>query len=300
MSFNSALKSLPRNFFNLLGAVGMFLLVAGCVLQSGKNENENKPPAPQANTAKPVTADAAEKKDKREEDAGDFIVEHLGVKNARYGEFDRKVKEEKLLEKAADTLNRSLILPYDIYLRTKDCGEVNALYDSADHSITICYELMEHFQKLFRSEGSGEREADEKMFDAVRFAFLHELGHALIDAYKLPITGSEEDAADRCSSYICLEEMGEDGIRAVLAAADAFHIEAKQSSPSGKDFSDEHLLQEQRFYNTLCMIYGSNTTKYNYFVSRKYLPEARAARCSNEYERMAQSWSELLQKWRKD
>jgi hypothetical protein len=159
---------------------------------------------------------------------------------------------------------------------------------------------MEHFHKLFRSEGSSEREADKKMFDAVRFAFLHELGHALIDAYKLPITGSEEDAADRCSSYICLEEMGEDGISAVLAAADAFHIEAKQSSPSGKDFSDEHLLQEQRFYNTLCMIYGSNTTKYSYFVSQKYLPESRAARCPNEYERMAQSWSELLQKWRKD
>jgi hypothetical protein len=299
MSFKPALKFLPRNFFNLLGAVGVFLVVAGCVLQSGKNENQNKPPEPRVEATRAATVSAAEKKDKQE-DAGDFIVEHQGVKNSRYAEFDRKVKEEKLLEKAADTLNRSLILPYDISLRTKDCGEVNAIYDSADHSITVCYELMEHFQKLFRSEGSSEREADKKMFDAVRFAFLHELGHALIDAYKLPITGSEEDAADRCSSYICLEEMGEDGIRAVLAAADAFHIEAKQSSPSGKDLSDEHLLQEQRFYNTLCMIYGSNTTKYNYFVSQKYLPESRAARCPNEYERMAQSWSELLQKWRKD
>lgn len=295
---------MPRNFFNLLGAVGMFLFVCtGCVLQSGKNENQqNKPPAetPPANAAKPAIAVAAEKKDKQE-DAGDFIVQHQGAKNPRYAELDRKVKEEKLLEKAADTLNRSLILPYDIFLRTKDCGEVNAIYDSADRSITVCYELMEHFNKLFRGEGSTETRADEKMFDAARFAFLHELGHALIDAYKLPIAGNEEDAADRCSTYICLEEMGEDGIRAVLAAADAFHIEAKrQASPSGKDFSDEHLLQQQRFYNTLCMIYGSDTTKYEYFVSRKYLPESRAARCPNEYERMAQSWSELLQKWRKD
>lgn len=303
MSFRkSALKSLPRNFFNLLGVVGMFLLVAGCVLQSAeKNENQNKPqPAPQTNAAQPAP-NAANKKNKQEEDAGDFIVEHQGVKNARYAELDRKVKEEKLLEKAADTLNRSLILPHDVFLRTKDCGEVNAIYDSADRSITVCYELMEHFHKLFRSDGASETRADEKMFDAVRFAFLHELGHALIDAYKLPITGNEEDAADRCSSYICLEEMGEDGVRAVLAAADAFHIEAKQNdNPSGKDFSDEHLLQQQRFYNTLCMIYGSNTAKYKYFVGDKYLPESRAARCANEYERMAQSWSELLQKWRKD
>ncbi|HEX8735245.1 MAG TPA: DUF4344 domain-containing metallopeptidase [Pyrinomonadaceae bacterium] len=291
---------MPRNFFNLLGVLGLFLVVAGCVLQSNKNEIQNKPLAPQVNTTQPPLATSAAEKKYKQEDAGDFIVEHQGVKNSRYAELDRKVKEEKLLEKAADTLNHSLILPYDIALRTKDCGEVNAIYDSADRSITICYELMEHFYKLFRSEGSGERDADEKMFDAVRFAFLHELGHALIDAYKLPITGSEEDAADRCSTYICLEEMGEDGIRAVLAAADAFHIESKQKNPAETDFSDEHLLQEQRFYNTLCMIYGSNTTKYNYFVSQKYLPESRAARCPNEYERMAQSWSELLQKWRRD
>lgn len=302
MSFKPALNFLPRNFFNLLAVVGVFLVVSACVLQSAeKDENQNKPPlAPPANAAQPATVNAAGRKDKQE-DAGDFIVEHRGVKNARFAELDRKVKEEKLLEKAADTLTRSLILPYDIYLRTKDCGEVNAIYDSADRSITVCYELMEHFQKLFRSAGENETRADEKMFDAVRFAFLHELGHALIDAYKLPITGNEEDAADRCSSYICLEEMGEDGVRAVLAAADAFHIEAKQNNnPSGKDFSDEHLLQQQRFYNTLCMIYGSDTTKYRYFVGDKYLPESRAARCPNEYERMAQSWSELLQKWRKN
>lgn len=299
MSFKSASKSLPRNFLNLLVVVGVFLVAGACVLQPAKNENSNQTAQPPASANKPLPANAAAKKDKQE-DRGDFIVEHRSVKNSRYAETDRKVKEEKFLEKAADTLNRSLILPYDIYLRTKDCGEVNALYDSADRSITVCYELMEHYRKLFRADGASDAEADKKMFDAVRFSFLHELGHALIDAYKLPITGSEEDAADRLSSYICLEEMGEDGIRSVLAAADAFHLESKQKNPVETDFSDEHLLQEQRFYNILCMIYGSDTAKYNYFVSQKYLPETRAARCLNEYERMVQSWSELLQKWRKD
>jgi len=298
MSFKFASKSLPRNFFNLLVVVGIFLVAAACVLQPAKNENSNKPPEPKAGSTQPLTTNAG-KKDKQD-DKGDFVVEHASIKNSRYAESDRKVKEEKFLEKAADTLNRSLILPYDIYLRTKDCGEVNALYDSADRSITVCYELMEHYQKLFRADGASDLEADKKMFDAVRFSFLHELGHALIDAYKLPITGSEEDAADRLSTYICLEQMGEDGIRSVLAAADAFHLESKQKNPGETDFSDEHLLQEQRFYNILCMIYGSDTSKYNYFVSQKYLPETRAARCPNEYERMVQSWSELLQKWRKD
>jgi hypothetical protein len=225
---------------------------------------------------------------------------HLGVKNSRYDEIDRQIKEEKLLEKAADKLNRSLILPNDIFLRTKDCGEVNAFYDADEQSVTVCYELMEHFYKVFRADGLADEKAYDKMFDAVRFAFLHEIGHALIDIYNLPISGNEEDAADRCSSFINLTELGEDGVNAVLAAADAFAIESKNDTPGKRNLADEHLLQEQRFYNSLCMLYGSDTGKYAYLTEENYLPKERAVRCPQEYERTVQSWSDLLRIWRKE
>lgn len=302
----------------------LLLTTSGCIFQTAKNSTpagkptdetiSPPPPAQQSNAgALPAVSVArAGLDEEKQSDRGDFIVEHRAPKNARFAELERKFKSEKLLEKTADTLNRSLILPHDIFLRTNECGESNAHYDPSDRSITICYELLEHFQKLFRAAGSAEADADRKMLDAVRFAFLHELGHALIEAYKLPITGGEEDAADRLSSYICLEEMGEEGIRAVLAAAEAFRVEAKQGNLSsegssseefageGQDYSDEHLLHGQRFYNTLCMIYGSDAVKYDYFVKQKFLPAARAERCPNEYERMAESWSALLRRWRKD
>ena len=228
------------------------------------------------------------------------MVKHLAVFNSHYNEIDRQIKDEKLLEKAADKLNSSLILPYDIDLVTKDCGEVNAFYDANNHSVTVCYELMEHFYNVFRSSGLEDQKAYDKMFDAVRFAFLHEIGHALIDTYNLPITGNEEDAADRCSSFINLSELGEDGVNAVLAAADAFAIESKNTSSSKRNLADEHLLQEQRFYNSLCMIYGSNTTKYSYILDEQYLPRERAVRCPQEYERAVDSWSNLLAPWRKE
>jgi len=136
------------------------------------------------------------------------------------------------------------------------------------------------------------------MFDAVKFVFLHEIGHALIDAYKLPIVSQEEDAADKCAAYISLTELGDDGVRSVLAAAEAFQIESKQRS--GKpNLSDEHLLQEQRFYNSLCMIYGSNPAKYENIVSEGFLPKERAARCPGEFQRSVDSWVRLLDPWRK-
>jgi len=274
----------------------LIIASASCVYRSSRDAE--LPPAPNNSVNKNETLTKKFDEDKKS-DKGDFIVEYPKIKNSRYDEIDRQLKEEKLLEKAADKLNRSLILPYDIYLKTKDCGEVNAYYDTDSHSVTVCYELMEHFYKVFRSVGESDQKAYDKMFDAVRFAFLHEIGHALIDTYNLPITGSEEDAADRCSTFINLTELGEDGVNAVLAAADAFAIESKGNAPDKRNLADEHLLQEQRFYNSLCMIYGSDKEKYAYILNDNYLPKERAARCPSEYERSAESWSDLLRRWRK-
>jgi len=294
---------MSRNQNNLFAVLAILIIVTvGCVYRSARDsEPSNSPVSPIKAAETPAISTKENKKpdENKKIDKGDFIVEHLAVKNPRYNEIDRQIKEEKLLEKAADKLNRSLILPKDIFLRTKDCGEVNAYFDAAEQSVTVCYELMEHFYKVFRSDGLNDQKAYDKMFDAVRFAFLHEIGHALIEVYNLPITGNEEDAADRCSSFINLTELGEDGVNAVIAAADAFAIESKNDTSGKRNLADEHLLQEQRFYNSLCMLYGSDQKKYAYITEESYLPKERAVRCPQEYERTVQSWSDLLRIWRK-
>ena len=277
----------------------ILILVTACFCRSDR-EDESSSPADQSNRADDSdsktasTSTAGTKKDE-----GDFIVEHATVSTPRFFEIDRQVKSDKLLEKAADKLNRALVLPTDIYLRTKDCNQINAFYDSSDRSVTMCYELMEHFYKTFKGAGNDDTKAYAKMNDAVRFVFLHEIGHALIDIYKLPVAGNEEDAADRCSAYINLKELGEEGVRAVFAAADAFAIESKQNAAQKRNMADEHLLQEQRFYNSLCMIYGSNPTKYANILTEGYLPKERAVRCQSEFTRTVDSWISLLEPWRK-
>lgn len=287
-----------RNIANLCLVFAIFLLVSACVFNTGREEKtsdktENK-------TASPTASPEIDKTDSTKyADKGDFQVENVSVTNAKFVELDKKIKNEKLLENAAADLNKALSLPDDIKIRSKDCGDANAEYNSNTQTITICYELMEHFYKLYRKDGMNEKKADEKMNDAVRFVFLHEVGHALIYNYNLPIMGSEEDAADRCSSYINITELGDKGVKAVLAAADAFRIESRDTSPTKRNMADEHLLQEQRHYNSLCMIYGSNPTKYDYFVKDKYLPEERADRCPQEYQRTVDSWKNLLAPWRK-
>ena len=294
-------KSMRQNAVNLSLALGALLLITACFCRGDEFGRSDDPSTPQSNTTQaPAAPPSSDKKSTgaKNPDRGDFIVEHLEVTTPRYVELDRQVKSEKLLEKAAAKLNLSLNLPHDIYLRTKDCNEPNAFYDSSDRSITMCYELMEYFYSTFRSAGDAEQVAYKKMFDAVKFVFLHEMGHALIDAYKLPVAGNEEDAADRLSSYVNLTELGEEGVRSILASAEAFEIESKQRTRK-PNMADEHLLQEQRFFNSLCMIYGSNPSKYSNIVTEGFLPKERAVRCPTEYQRTVDSWVSLLAPWRK-
>lgn len=291
-----------RNTINLFIAITALLLVTACFCRSGRDDeaSNSEPPVTATTPEKFTTTSApAPSGDPRYSDKGDFVVVRPNATTARFQKIEGQVQTERLLEKAADQLNRALKLPNDIKLLAKDCGEQNAFYDPNERTVTICYELMQRFYETFKLGKASDETASAKMFDAIRFVFLHEIGHALIDVYKIPIAGNEEDAADRLSAFVNLKELGEDGVRAVFAAADAFAIESKFSKTTKRNMADEHLLQEQRFYNSLCMIYGSDPAKHPNIVSDGYLPKERAVRCQNEFKRAVESWTVLLEPWRK-
>lgn len=297
------MKNISKNFrSNLIniGLIGLFfLIIFGCVCRSGRESVSEKSSQAEPKNFSASTPEKDQSKTKFK-DEGDFLVDYVDLKNLKYEQIANQVKEEKLLEDASERLNKALILPFDITLRAKDCEEINASYNPNDRSITVCYELMEHFYKTFKSAGRNDETASQNMFDSVRFVFLHELGHALIDAYQLPITGNEEDSADRLSSYICLEELGELGIRSAIAITDQFAIETKLNPSKKRDFYDEHLLGEQRLYNILCMIYGSDAEKHKHIVENGHLPRERAEKCQSEYDKTSQGWKNLLKPYRKN
>jgi hypothetical protein len=289
-----------RQFYSHAALAILIAAMISCVYRSGRDsEPAADSSVTQVKTSERVTSRSEKSDAFKKEDAGNFIVEHSATKNARYDEIDRQFKDEKLLEKAADKLNRNLILPHNIILRTKDCGAVNAFYSADERAVTVCYELMQHFYEVFRRNRLNEEKAYGKMFAAVRFAFLHEIGHALIDVYNLPISGNEEDAADRCSAFINLTELGADGADAVVAAAEAFSIESKNGARDKRNLAGEHLLEEQRFYNSICLLYGSDAEKYAYLLEENYLPRERVENCPQEYDRTVNSWSSLLAPWRR-
>jgi hypothetical protein len=296
---------LRQNLINGCLVLALLFVILACVCPSTKDRsiktesNSSQMNPSNEKDANSTSAKSSNSTDKRYEDIGDFLVEYSNLEGSRYTEIDRRIRKERMLEDAAERLNSEISLPKNISLKTNQCGEINAYYDPQNSSIIVCYELMEHFYKLFKTSGKSETDSYDLMFDATRFVFLHELGHALIDVHEIPVAGSEEDAADRLSTYICLEQLGEQGANSAIAAAQAFAIESKATGNDHIDFYDNHKLGQQRFYDIMCSLYGFSQTKYSDLVDDGLLPKERAKTCSDEYQKLATSWSKLLAPLRK-
>jgi hypothetical protein len=222
-------------------------------------------------------------------DTGDFKIGFAPEKGKKKPKMDADL--QKSFQGLANSLNETFALPNDVYIAVGECGESNAFYDSGKKQLLMCYELYNELDGVFKGEYPKEAERDDAVSDAFVFIFFHELGHALIDVYELPITGKEEDAVDQLSTWILTD--GTDGDTTAINGAIAFALLADEGE-NGLAFWDEHSLNQQRFYNTICLVYGNNPKKYNDFVKNGTLPKNRAARCTGEYAQIDRAWSKLL------
>lgn len=129
----------------------------------------------------------------------------------------------------------------------------------------------------------------------LRFVMLHELGHGLVDLYKIPVLGREEDAADRFATWWMSPDGQDDGTDAIAAVewwmASGQHSElTRQQLP----WWDEHGMDEQRGFQIACLLYGADPEIMEPLAARIGLPKERRESCIPEAQSNAASWSAYL------
>ncbi len=225
-------------------------------------------------------------------DKGDFKV---GVSPSRpKNQVKAKMDAETrgVLQELADELNKMFILPENIYLSIEECGQANAFYDPNTKEIILCTELILDFDKAFAKEFKKAEDADAAVGDATVFVFFHELGHALIDVYDLPVTGKEEDAVDQLSTIIIADGSPE-GAATAFNGALAFALTAPDDLDDSA-FWGVHSMSQQRFYNVICLLYGQDPKAHKDLVNEEVLPKDRAASCPSEFARAEKAWDKIL------
>lgn len=227
-------------------------------------------------------------------DEGDLILYYIPSDIEAHQAIQNSLETTEFFDDLVADLNSYFAFPQDISVSFTDCGEANAFYDPENVEIIMCYELIDSFMQIFADNIETEEDFHNEVIDAGLFTFFHELGHALVDQYELPITGREEDAVDDFSTIMLIDVYEDEaGFLSGLWQFEEGAI-AEQDELENLPYWGEHSLSTQRFYNTACIIYGSDPEEYAFLVEEDYLPADRAVRCEEEYAQKSVAWSTLI------
>jgi hypothetical protein len=212
--------------------------------------------------------------------------------------YDR-LRKRQVLEQYKEFMS-PLQLKRALSVALQGCdGKVNAWYSNG--KITYCYEMVAEIESVV---AKANPLPGFKLEDAIVGAFvqilLHETAHAVFDLLDVPVFGREEDAADALAEFVLLQ-FGDKVARRTLTGTAflwrAFEL-AENRNRTLEDYADEHGTHGQRFYNALCLAYGSDlvqgTKTFSDFIENNLLPEGRRGQCAKEYRHALISFERLI------
>jgi hypothetical protein len=187
-------------------------------------------------------------------------------------------------------LSKHMVLPRNITISVQG-GEDGPYYDPRARKIVLNHPFSVLAFNTLLKEYPGIKPYDlGKRFAALEyFVLFHEVGHALVDQWDLPVLGREEDAVDAFST-IFMTDLVKQGDFAYEGAKFFYFIAS--AKVADVDFADEHSLDKQRAYSIACWVYGADARKYAYIG--KVLPASRRVRCADEYRQLKKAWYSLL------
>ena len=233
----------------------------------------------------PVAATAAQP-------AHRFKVSYLKPQNEKEAFILNLVKASQLTN-VMNLLSKAFILPADVTIVVKG-GAAGPYYNPQTHIVVFNHDFSELVLDVFTNEYpkiTGFK-LGELFASLEYFVIFHELGHAFVDLYDLPILGREEDAVDAISA-VFMTKFVPNGGQIALAAADFFaYLGTHHGAPQQNEFADEHSFSLQRAYDIACLVYGSDTRKWTSVGA--VIPQARRVRCAAEYRQKEHAFETLL------
>jgi hypothetical protein len=213
-------------------------------------------------------------------------------KNATEEPIYRRLKTSPTVNTAITFINDTFIMPSNITLAF---GDYKKIWHE-NNKIEIPYQFIHDIRAGYNSTQIPHRLADTDTFtgNVLFHVIFHEFAHALIRQYNLPVIGKEEDAADGFADLLLIYFF-EGGDQIVTSAADLFYMNAQHDdTPKKEDYWSEHSLNQQRYYDRICHVYGSNPSQHLSLKLRVEFSDDRAQRCIIQYKKLERSWLQLL------
>src|SRR5207249_3027030 len=121
---------------------------------------------------------------------------------------------------------------------------------------------------------------------------LHEVARAAFDMLRVPVLGSDDDAADQLAGLIGLQ-FGPDVARAVIKGTYLLWTTYDGAGRAKKlpyNFAGRSSVSPQRADNILCIGFGGQPATFQEFIDKNLLPDGRAKHCPDEYRQAADAF----------
>lgn len=130
----------------------------------------------------------------------------------------------------------------------------------------------------------------------ILFVICHEIAHAAMTQLGLPVLGRSEDAADSFATLRMIKIGSEFSNRVLADAAKGWFLSARRDRQSGETvaYYDEHGIDQQRAYQIVCLMVGSDKDRYGNLARETGLPSDRQESCARDFGDASYSWDLLL------
>ena len=207
------------------------------------------------------------------------------------------VRERGIVDSAFTMATRHLKLP-KLNFMAQSCGRPNAYYFPRNGEVVVCFEmLLDAYRLLTRHERGAAADTTvyaRQIADAVgfaRFLFAHELGHAVIHRYKLPVVGEEEAAADQFALWL----LSEDRAGPELAVAHyVFVLLSVHEEWTDERVVDPHGLDLRRAHRIACWLASIDELR-----PATMLTAGELRQCAMAVKQAREAWSRLLSPYRR-
>jgi Putative metallopeptidase len=175
-----------------------------------------------------------------------------------------------------------LRLPRKLVVRVEQCGAEARRYRN-EGPVTVCYELIDRIERIAAKAEEGARKTI--ILGTFIQVLMHDVALAVFDILQVPVWGRLQDAADNFAAFVMLQ-FGDDLARLTIGGSTDFFLLSGKTW-TGVDFASADSPERQRYFNYLCMAYGSDKKTFEYLATgiEPMLPQRRAKWCGEDYER---------------
>jgi hypothetical protein len=128
--------------------------------------------------------------------------------------------------------------------------------------------------------------------DVTLHVVLHEMGHALIREFDIPILGNEETAADAFATYYLTTYMADRAVDVLTARITSLMIEADEATQV--DWSGEHDHDARRAYQIAALAVAADPLKYKSVAAVVAMSEEDMRKARDYGAEIRRSWRRVL------